>query len=70
MRVLIGIVLVIIATPTVAKTHRIKVRINHNQTSTHDTMFKHCHFTKGETDPDPRIRFQLGRDCRDWEFDE
>jgi hypothetical protein len=30
----------------------------------------HCRFEHGETDPDPRIRLQLVRDCKEHENNE
>jgi hypothetical protein len=68
----------ILATSAVAKTQRTRVtHIPHNNSVSHNpvnhnsgNMFNHnCHFDHGETDPDPRIRLQLSRDCRDWELD-
>ena len=66
----------ILATSAVAKTPRPKeARAQHNSVThnvvTHPTGVKaYCRFDRGETDPDPRIRFQLVRDCRDWEYEE
>jgi hypothetical protein len=68
----------ILATSAVAKTPRPKeVRVQHNTFVSHNavrqsaTQIKsNCRFDRGETDPDPRIRFQLVRDCRDWEYEE
>ena len=67
----------ILATSAVAKTPRTKeVRIQHNNTLTHNAVTRspaqinsYCRFDHGETDPDPRIRLQLMRDCREWELD-
>jgi hypothetical protein len=69
----------ILATSAVAKTQRTRAaHIAHNNNSvSHNsvnhnsgTMLNHnCRFDHGETDPDPRIRLQLSRDCRDWELD-
>ena len=80
MKTLITILAVtaILATSAVAKTPRPKeVRIQHNSSVSHNavtpsfTQIKsNCRFDRGETDPDPRIRFQLVRDCRDWEYEE
>ena len=71
-------VTVILATSAVAKTQRPKeVRVQHNNSLNHNVVTRsptginsYCRFDRGETDPDPRIRFQLARDCRDWEFEE
>jgi hypothetical protein len=67
-----------LATSALAKTPRTKeVRVQRNNTVSHNAVNRsptqinsYCHFDRGETDPDPRIRFQLARDCRDWEFEE
>ena len=71
-------VTVILATSAVAKTQRPKeVRVQHSNSLNHNVVTRspaginlYCRFDHGETDPDPRIRFQLARDCRDWEFEE
>jgi len=68
----------ILATSAVAKTPRPKeVRVQHNTFLSHNAVNRsstqiksNCRFDRGETDPDPRIRFQLVRDCRDWEYEE
>ena len=69
----------VFATSAVAKTQRTKeVRIQHNNALSHNSVSRnpvtqinsYCRFEHGETDPDPRIRLQLARDCRDWEFEE
>jgi hypothetical protein len=65
----------ILATPAAAKTQRTKeARIQANSVSYNSvnrssgTQLNHnCRFPDGETDPDPRIRLQLVRDCRDHE---
>ena len=67
----------ILATSAVAKTPRPKeVRVQPNNSVSHNAVSRtptgiksYCRFDRGETDPDPRIRFQLVRDCREWEFD-
>jgi hypothetical protein len=68
----------ILATSAVAKPPRPKeVRVQHNTFLSHNAVNRsstqiksNCRFDRGETDPDPRIRFQLVRDCRDWEYEE
>ena len=68
----------ILATSAVAKTPRHKeVRVQPNNSLSHNAVSRspaginsYCRFDHGETDPDSRIRLQLHRDCRDWEFDE
>jgi len=67
----------ILATSAVAKTPRHKeVRVQPNNSLSHNVVTHptgvkaFCRFDRGETDPDPRIRFQLVRDCRDWEYEE
>jgi hypothetical protein len=70
----------ILATSAVAKTPRPRAaHVQHNNSVTHNNEVNHnpvtqlnsyCRFDRGETDPDPRIRLQLMRDCREWEFDE
>ena len=70
----------ILATPAVAKTQRTKeVRIQPNNSLSRNSVSRnpvaqinasYCRFEHGETDPDPRIRFQLVRDCRDHENNE
>jgi hypothetical protein len=67
----------ILATSAVAKTPRTKeVHVQHNNSLIHNAVTRsptqlnsYCRFDHGETDPDPRIRLQLIRDCREWEFD-
>ena len=67
----------ILATSAVAKTPRPKeVRVQHNSSMSHNAVARsstqiksNCRFDRGETDPDPRIRLQLMRDCREWELD-
>ena len=67
----------ILATSAVAKTPRHKeVRVQPNNSLSHNAVSRspaginsYCRFDHGETDPDPRIRFQLARDCREWELD-
>jgi hypothetical protein len=68
----------ILATSATAKTQRPKeVRVQPNNSVSHNAVRRsptqinsYCRFDRGETDPDPRIRLQLARDCRDWEFEE
>jgi hypothetical protein len=68
----------ILATSATAKTPRTKeVRIQPSNSVSHNAVRRSltqinpfCRFDRGETDPDPRIRFQLARDCRDWEYEE
>ena len=67
----------ILATSAVAKTQRPKeVRVQPNNSVSQNAVEpkptginSFCRFDHGETDPDPRIRFQLARDCREWELD-
>jgi len=67
----------ILATSAVAKTQHTKEArnlpsnsVSHNSAS-HNPVTQlngsYCHFHNGETDPDPRVRLQLVRDCRDYE---
>jgi hypothetical protein len=57
----------ILATSAVAKIQRAKeVRVQPNNTASHNAVRRsptqinsYCRFDRGETDPDPRIRFQL-----------
>jgi hypothetical protein len=71
------VITAILATSAVAKTHRAKeVRVQANNSVTHNAVRRsptqinsYCRFDRGETDPDPRIRLQLARDCREWELD-
>jgi hypothetical protein len=66
----------ILATSAVAKTQRTKDAhippsnsLHHSVSRNPVTQFDtYCHFHSGETDPDPRIRLQLTRDCRDHEL--
>jgi hypothetical protein len=45
--------------------------LSRNSVSRNPVMLKHnCRFESGETDPDPRIRLQLLRDCREHENNE
>src|ERR1700730_5170476 len=65
----------ILATSAVAKTQRTKeARIQPNNSLSHNSVSRnpvarlnasYCQFQHGETDPDPRIRLQLVRDCRE-----
>jgi hypothetical protein len=64
------------ATSAVAKTQRTKEVRVHNNSLSHNAVSRsptqvnfYCRFHHGETDPDARIRFQLARDCWEWEFD-
>jgi hypothetical protein len=67
----------ILATSAVAKTQRPKeVRVQANNSLSHNAVRRsptqinsYCRFEHGETDPDPRIRLQLARDCREHELD-
>jgi hypothetical protein len=68
----------ILATSAVAKTQRTKeVRVqpninslSHNAVTRSPTQINsYCRFEHGETDPDPRIRLQLARDCREHELE-
>ena len=70
----------ILTTSVVAQTARNRnkeVRIQQNTLLSRNAVNRnpvaqiksHCRFEHGETDPDPRIRLQLARDCREWEFD-
>jgi hypothetical protein len=65
----------ILATSAVAKTPRhreVRVQPNNSLNAVNRSptgINSHCRFDHGETDPDPRIRFQLARDCREWELD-
>ena len=67
----------ILATSAVAKTPRHKeVRVQRNNPVSYNAVTRsptgingYCRFDRGETDPDPRIRLQLVRDCREWEFE-
>ena len=69
----------ILTTSLVAQTPRTRhkeVHVRHNNSlsrnavrhnSANQIKASFCHFHDGETDPDPRIRFQLVRDCREHE---
>jgi hypothetical protein len=66
----------ILATSAVAKTERTtrathiqhNNSVSHNSVSNNSGMLNHnCRFHDRETDPDPRIRLQLVRDCREYE---
>jgi hypothetical protein len=67
----------ILATSAVAKTQRTKgVHVHPSNSVSHNAVRQsptqinsYCRFDHGETDPDPRIRLQLARDCREWELD-
>jgi hypothetical protein len=63
-----------LATSAVAKTTRTKAHIqpntsvNHNAVSNNPvTHNSYCRFEHGETDPDPRVRLQVYRDCKSYE---
>ena len=69
-------VTVILTTSVVAQAPRNRtkeVRIQHNNALSHNSVSRnpvsqinsYCRFEHGETDPDPRIRLQLARDCRE-----
>jgi hypothetical protein len=70
----------ILTTSVVAQTARNRNRevriqqntlLSRNAVSRNPVMLKHnCRFDSGETDPDPRIRLQLLRDCREHENNE
>jgi hypothetical protein len=72
---IIALTITAILTPSaVAKTQRPKeVRAQHNNSLSHNSVSSnpvtqinsYCRFEHGETDPDPRIRLQLARDCRE-----
>jgi hypothetical protein len=67
----------ILATSAVAKTQRTRVaHIQPNSSLSHNPGSRnpaaqfsgsYCHFRDGETDPDPRVRLQLVRDCKEHE---
>jgi hypothetical protein len=74
MKTLITALAVILATSAVAKTQRTKAaRIQpynsgtqpYNSGTQVNNAF--CQFHYAHTDPDPRIRLQILRDCRFWE---
>ena len=63
----------ILAASAIAKTQRTReVRVQFNNSLSHDSVSRnrvaqsksYCRFEHGETDPDPRIRLQLARDCK------
>ena len=66
-----------LTTSAVAKTPRPKeVRVQHNNSLNHNAVTRsptqinsYCRFEHGETDPDPRVRLELARDCRWYEDD-
>ena len=67
-----------LATSAVAKTQRPReVRVQHNNSLSHNSVSRnpvsqinsYCRFEHGETDPDPRIRYQLARDFREHELE-
>jgi hypothetical protein len=66
-------VAVILATSAIAKTERTKTAHPYPNDSVtripRPSSTIYCHFHHGETDPDPRVRLQLVRDCRYWEDD-
>jgi hypothetical protein len=60
-----------LATSAVAKTQRTKeVHIHSNNSELYNSVVNSsfCHSHYAQTDPDPRIRTQLVRDCRDYEL--
>jgi hypothetical protein len=69
-----------LATSAVAKTQRTKeVRIQPNTSVSRNSVSRnpvarinasYCRFEHREHDPDPRVRFELVRDCRDHENNE
>jgi hypothetical protein len=69
----------IVGTSAIAKTQRTReVRVQSNNALRHNSVSPNpaaqiksfCRFEHGETDPDPRIRLQLVRDCKFNEEDE
>jgi hypothetical protein len=59
----------IVGTSAIAKTQRTReVRVQSNNSLSHNSVSRtpvaYCRFEHGETDPDPRIRLQLVRDCK------
>ena len=64
------------STGRLAKTQR-TVRIQPKNTLRHNAVSRnrvtqinsYCRFEHGETDPDPRVRLELARDCRWYEDD-
>jgi hypothetical protein len=69
----------ILATSAIAKTERTKhVRVHANNSVSHNSA-RHdpnqinaswCHFRHPEFDPDPRVRSEVMRDCREHEESE
>ena len=70
----------ILTTSVVAQTPRNRtkeVHFQHNNSLSHNSVSRnpvtqinsYCRFEHGETDPDPRIRLQLARDCREYELE-
>jgi hypothetical protein len=68
----------ILATSAMAKTSRTKeVRVQPNNSLSRNAVSRnpvtwinsYCRFEHGETDPDPKVRLQLARDCREHELD-
>jgi hypothetical protein len=70
----------ILTTSVVAQTTRNRnkeVRVQPNNSLSHNAVSpspvaqikSYCRFEHGETDPDPRIRLQLARDCKIYEED-
>ena len=59
-------------TTVIAKPHRTKEvhTRTHLVQNTEGLTGSYCRFRYGETDPDPRIKFQLIRDCRHDEYSE
>jgi hypothetical protein len=60
-----------LASSAVAKTQRTKeVHIQPNNSELYNSVANSsfCRFHYAQTDPDPRIRSQLLRDCRDYEL--
>jgi hypothetical protein len=70
----------ILATSAVAKTERTKpVRIQANNVLSRNSVSHNsvtrinaswCRFHHAESDPDPRVRFEIVRDCREHENNE
>jgi hypothetical protein len=61
------------------RTRNKELRVQQNNSLSHNNaaslnpatqINSHCRFEHGETDPDPRIRLQLARDCREHEESE
>jgi hypothetical protein len=70
----------ILSTSVVAQTARNRnkeVRVQQNTLLSRNAVSRnpvaqiksHCRFEHGETDPDPRVRLELARDCRWYEDD-